>query len=66
MDRARVSSPLKLDISRDSFRSGMEIELGEVVKNGWEEGLAGWAAIMLTQLSQESEMEAGRDKTLLL
>ena len=25
----------------------MEVELGEVVENGWEEGLAGWA-IMLT------------------
>lgn len=38
----------------------MEIELGEVVENGWREGLAGWAAIMLTQISQGNEMEAER------
>lgn len=47
MDRARVSSPWKLDTSRDSFRRGVKVELGEVVESDWEKGLAGWA-IMLT------------------
>ena len=46
MDRARVRSPLKLEISRDSFRV-----LGEV--DGWEEGLEERAVIMLTRTSQE-------------
>ena len=46
MDRARVSSPLELEISRDSFRV-----LGQV--DGWGEGLEEWAAVMLTRISQE-------------
>ena len=48
VDRVRVSSPSKLDISRDSLRRGMEVELGEVVENGWEEGRAGWAIMPTT------------------
>ena len=52
MDLARVSSPLKLEILRDSFRV-----LGDV--DVWEEGLEGSAAIMLTRISQGEWKQRG-------